>query len=401
MSRYRVAAKFIAVIGLFVLVHFPGCSDQDSSETEPIITFSATFGWASTDIGYSVQQTSDGGYIIGGWTNSFGAGDCDVYLIKTDRYGHMTWSRTFGGPEADYGHSVRQLSDGGYVIAGETHSFGAGSSDIYLIRTDENGHELWSRTYGGESEEWGMSVQESCAGGFIMVGSTYSYGSGMHDVYLIKTDDRGNELWSKIFGGVNDDQGWSVQETNDRGYIITGMCGFSHMTYKENVYLIKTDDQGNELWSKMYGGKKEECGMSVQQTVDNGYIILGRTKSYGVGYSDFYLIKTDELGNECWSRTFGGEGAEWGYSVQQIEDGFILIGSKDYMEAYGAEILFIKTDERGNELWTRTFGGYMHECGYSGQQTSDGGYIIVGGTNSFGAGSHDVYMIKTDQDGNI
>jgi hypothetical protein len=349
-----------------------------------------TFGGEDGDYGYSVQQTTDGGYIITGSTSSFGNGQSDVYLIKTDENGNEQWSKTFGGEDGDYGHSVQQTTDGGYIITGSTTSFVNGSWDVYLIKTDENGNEQWSQTFGGEDYDGGYSVKQTNDGDYILCSD-----NGL----LLKTNENGNEQWSQTYVGI---EGRSVQQTTDGGYIITGgTSSFGNGGF--DIYLIKTDGYGNELWSQTFGDENFEVGYSVQQTTDGGYIITGVTNSFGNGQSDVYLIKTDENGNEQWSKTFGGEDGDYGYSVQQTTDGgYIITGSTSSFGNGEYDVYLIKTDENGNELWSQTIGVEGDgDYGRSVQQTNDGGYIITGFTYSFGNGGNDIYLIKTDGYGNI
>jgi hypothetical protein len=359
-----------------------------------------TFGGDTNDYGYSVQPTSDGGYIITGQTQSYGAGESDVYLIKTDAGGNQTWYKTFGGSDWDYGYSVQPTSDGGYIITGATLSYGAGYYDIYLIKTDASGNQTWYKTFGGSGYDAGYSVQQTLDGGYIITGLIQSY-AGYSDVYLIKTDASGNQTWTKTFGGTNSDIGSSVQPTSDGGYIITGWTR-SYGAGSNDVYLIKTDAGGNQQWYKTFGGSAEDYGNSVQPTLDGGYIITGVTYSYGAGEDDVYLIKTDASGNQTWSKTFGGSGWDYGCSVQPTSDGGYIITGQT--RSYGAgedDVYLIKTDAGGNQQWYKTFGGSGRDNGRSVQLTSDGGYIITGSTESYGAGGYDVYLIKSDANGNV
>ena len=209
-----------------------------------------TYGGTSSDLAGCVQQTEDGGYIITGCTYSFGPGTPtypNVYLIKTNIQGDTLWTRVYGGANIDAGNSVRQTSDGGYIIAGYTYSYGNGSGDVYLIKTNGSGDTVWTRAYGGTSDDGGSSVRQTADGGYIIAGTTYSFGAGGYDVYLIKTNASGDTLWTRTYGGTGDDEGESVQQTADGGYIIAGYTSsFGPGTPDStNVYLIKTDSLGN------------------------------------------------------------------------------------------------------------------------------------------------------------
>ena len=366
------------------------------------VTFEKTYGGSGSDRGNSVQQTSDGGYIIAGLTNSKGEGGDDVYLVKTDAQGTVVWEKPYGGSFHDRGRCVRQTSDGCYVIAGLTWSFGQGSGDVYLIKTDGSGNTLWTRTYGGTGEDKGYSVQQTADGGYIIGGSTISFGHGGSDAYLIKTDPLGNAVWTRTYGGGRWDYGNSVQQTSDGGYVLLGGTeSFGHGRWGSNdVYLIKTDHSGNPLWTRTYGGTGTDVGWSVCETSDGGYIIGGNTNSFGSGLQDVYLIKTDPLGNVLWAKTYGGSSDDLGRSVQQTSDGgYVIVGLTTSFGAGSQDAYFVKTNSIGDVLWERTYGGSSSDWSNSIQETPDGGYITVGWTASFGEGGYDVYLVKTNRNG--
>ena len=313
----------------------------------------------------SIQQTSDGGYIITGTTSL-----ADIILLKVDEIGNEEWNKTYGGQKNDGGLSVQQTFDGGYIISGYTFSFGSGENDVYLIKTDMNGNEEWSKTFGGSSRDKGYCVQQTIDGGYIISGNTQSFGAGENDIYIIKTNRNGNEEWNKAFGGPNLDEGYYIQQTSDGGYIITGKVDVN------NFYLLKTDGNGTKEWDKTFEG---HCGYSVQQTTDGGYIIVGSSQFIRTRWTDIYLLKTDGDGNEKWNNTFGGPGLDMGYSVQQTSDeGYIITGKAD-----GSNIYILKTDKNGSKDWIRTIGDLLGEIhiGRSVQQTFDGGYIIASGSS--------------------
>ena len=310
------------------------------------------------------------------------------------------WNRTFGGSGLDWANSVQLTNDGGYIICGVTRSYGVTEQDIWVIKTDSNGKEIWNNTFGGSKYAYGQSICPTSDDGYIIAGYT---GTGSHgnDVLLLKINNMGNEIWSKTFGGELNDYGHSVQQTMDNGYIISGLTR-SFGNGENDVYLIKTDSSGNEQWNKTFGGNDSDSGRSVQQTLDGGYIIVGDTWSFSNGKCDIFLIKTDNAGNEQWNKTFGGASFENGYSVRQTTGlGYIIAG---YTETYGlgkGDGYIIKTDISGNELWNRTFGGTMLDAAYSVQQTTDDGFIIAGMITPFGAMDRDAYLIKADSSGNI
>ena len=229
------------------------------------------------------------------------------------------WTRTYGGSGDDEAYSVQQTADGGYIVAGYTYSFGAGGDDFYLVRTNSQGDTLWTRTYGGDSLDCAYSVHQTADGGYIVAGYTYSFGAGLDDFYLVKTNSLGDTLWTRAYGGSNYDDARSVQQTTDGGYIVAGY------TWSFDADLVKTNSQGDTLWTRTYGGSNGDDAYSVQQTADGGYIVAGDTWSFGAGRNDFYLVKTNPMGDTLWTRTYGGRGNDSARSVQQTTDGGYIV----------------------------------------------------------------------------
>ena len=361
----------------------------------PEIEWAKTFGGSEMDYPSSVQQTADGGYIVAGETYSYGAGGKDCWLVKTNDNGEEQWSRTFGGPGDDWANSLRQTADNGYIIAGCTYSYDVAVSAVLLIKTDENGNDVWFKTIDGPKGEGAYSVQQTADYGYIIAGTTYSYGAGHEDFWLVKTDAEGEVEWSKTLGSQDHETARSVWQTSDGGYIIVG--GTSQNVFYDNsdVLIVKTDEAGNETWSKTLGGDDDDAVFSVQQTSDGGYITAGSTKSHGAGYPDIWLIKLDSNGEEVWERTFGGLGGARAYSMQQTTDmGYIIAGTTQSFGAGSFDCWLVKTDAEGEMQWNKTFGGPEWEAAYCVQETSDGGYIVVGSTDSYGAGSFDFWLVK-------
>jgi hypothetical protein len=371
-----------------------GCPRSYSSHNPMSATwFAKTYGGTGWDGAYSVQQTSDGGYILAGFTSSFGAGGDDIFLIKTDANGNIQWAKTYGGTNDDWATSVQQTSDGGYIVAGITYSFGVDSGDIFLIKTDANGNVVWAKTYGGTRYEWATSVQQTSDGGYIVAGWTWSFGAGRDDIFLIKTDANGNIQWAKTYEGTDYDWAYSVQQTSDGGYIVAGGTSF----WEDYVFLIKTDANGNIIWSKTYIGTDDIWAHSVQQASDGGYIVAGN-----IGYYDIFLIKTDANGNIQWAKTYEktyDDYYDYAYFVQQTSDGGYIVAGGTWSFGAGDDIFLIKTDANGNIQWAKTYGGTYGDRAYSVQQTSDGGYIVAGYTGSFGVGG--AFLVKTDANGNL
>jgi len=350
--------------------------------------------------GHSVGQTADGGYVLAGVIWRMGGGQSHVYLVKADGSGRKVWRKTFGQGDVNWGNAVQQTEDEGYVVAGTAWPSDGSQSDIYVIRTDGEGKEVWGRTYGGSGRDEGYSVSQTRDGGYVISGHTDSFGQGKEDVFLVKMDGQGNETWKRTYGGSGKDQGFSVRQTKDGGLIIAGQTD-SFGEGGDDVYLIKTDSQGHRIWSKTFGGKGRDWGRSVLQTPDGGYMVVGTTWPFEGKYSDVYMIKTDEGGRKIWERTFGKRYGDYGYSVEQARDGgYVVVGNTRPSGRTGESKLYLlKTDDKGHKVWARTTGGGGSQYGYAVCRAFDGGYVVAGKTVRAGGDDDDIYLVKTDGDG--
>ncbi len=357
----------------------PGGSDMQDIQikVDATLSFIASFGGAISEQISSVIQTQDGGYALAGSTSSMGAGGIDAYLVKTNASGIMQWERTYGGTSSDEVFSVRQTEDGGFILAGGTSSKGAGLRDFYLIKTDINGIKVWEKTFGGSDFEWfGYGIQTN-DGGYIMVGYTESFGAGQQDFYVVKTTSSGSLQWFQTYGTDQGERAFSVVQSDDGGYAILGSSGSNDMN------LLKADDNGTKEWERSFGGSGLDSGYGIRQTPDGGYILGGYYDL--VPTSDFYLIKTNGLGEKEWDRIIPdfNPGRECVYPTS--DGGYIL----NMNSSSGTHL--VKTNAIGITEWEKIFSG----SGRAVVQAADGGYVVAGVRDD------DALLIKTDANGNI
>ena len=382
-------------LGIFVLLLF---ILQNNLVVNAATTFQKTYGGASDEYGYATEQLSDGGYIMCGRTISFGVGGYDNYLIRLNANGDTLWTKTYGNTGYDEAQSIKQTSDGGFIMVGQTATVDY-AGDVYLVKTDANGVLVWSTAFGSAAKsDFGYSVRQTSDGGYIIAGLTNSTGAGLRDVLLLKTNSTGVLQWSKTYGGAADDEARSVEETADGGFIVSGFTQSYGSGYQ--MYLIKTNSTGNVTWSKTFGGGGFELGYSVKQTSDGGYVLLGYSDSYGSGLYDVLLLKLSATGSITWSKTYGGSADDYGLCIHITSDGgYIISGKTSSYGAGGGDYYLIKTDVNGVHQWSKAYGGTAIDQAGNVRQTADGGYILTGYTMSFGAGIREAYLVKTDATG--
>ena len=311
------------------------------------------------------------------------------------------WTRTFGGDSTEHAYAVEQTSDGGYIITGYSMSFGGGANKTYLIRTDHSGDTLWTKAYTISRVNYPYDVKETIDGGFIIVG--YKIIGSYRDLFLLKVDSLGNQEWERFYGGSDHDVGHQVLLTPDGGYIAFGYTySFGIGTpSNSNFYLLRVDSLGNELEYRTYGGTGKENGYCFDNTADGGYILGGLTGSYGAGAYNIFIVKIDSSLNQEWQQTFGGPRNDMAYSVKQTSDGgYAVAGFYYYNGQPNMDFYLVKTDSVGNEIWARNYGGYLDEECYGMDLTLDGGFILCGYTRSFATRPQAGYIVKADSLGN-
>jgi len=361
------------------------------------IMFQSHYGGTADDFGCKVIQTSDNGYFVAAITESYGAGYRDIFLIRTNEFGDTLWTKTIGGLQDDQPNDMKKTSDNNYIIAGSTSSFGAGNSDVYLLKVDQNGDTIWTKTYGGSMDDQAYDVIQTSDGGYLVIGSTTTFTSGFSSVYAIRTDSNGDTLWTKTYEEKYSNVGCSVVQLSDGGFFFCGSTQEYASSGTADCYFIRTNSQGDTLWTKTFGGNNYDGAFNAYD-VGNGIIISGTTKSFGAGGNDIFLGLFNYNGDNLWIKTYGGINSDYGGAFSRTNDnGYIITG---YTKSFGGgdqSMYLIKTDNNGDTLWTRTF-GQIEEWGGCVQQTSDNGYIISGDISWYGKGI-DVYLVKTNSDG--
>jgi len=410
----------------------------------PRIVWEKALGGSNWDEAYSIQQTNDGGYIIAGgtWSNdgdvSGNHGSKDAWIVKLDGNGNIQWQKTLGGSGYDVAVSIQQTSDGGYIVAGFTSSNDGnvsgnhGGEDAWIVKLDGNGNIQWQKALGGSDGDRAHSIQQTSDGGYIVAGYTESNDgdvSGWHegyddggnplpDYWVVKLDGNGNIQWQKALGGSEGDEALSIQQTSDGGYIVAGETYSNNGNVSgnhggEDAWIVKLDRDGNIQWQKSLGGSNDDWAKSIQQTSDGGYIVAGRTKSNdgdvseNHGGKDAWIVKLDSSGNIEWQKALGGSSYDVALSIQQTSDGgYIVAGytesnDGDVSENHGwYDCWIVKLDKDGNIEWQKSLGGSKEDIALSIQQTSDGGYIVAGYTESNDGdvsenhGSKDAWIVK-------
>ncbi len=411
--KKKIIGTIVVTLLIATVVQAVGTqNDQSLSNCKtPVSSFSSvewekTFGGTGNDFGLYVQQTSDDGFFVVGDTTSFGVEGFDTYVVKTDPNGIEEWSKTYGGSGNDIPVSAVQTTDGGYAFTGVTTSFGAEDKDLWLVKIDSDGNMEWQIIYGGTGIDYGRTIFQTADSGYIIAGSTNSFGAGGSDFWLVKTDASGNIEWDETYGGVGFESLYHMDQTVDGGYILVGTIRQAVLFAKTNCYIVKTGSSGNMEWNKTIGGNHNCGGSYIRQTSDGGYIITGATNIFALGSivlggGDMWLVKIDANGNTTWEKSFGKLlFEEAGWCVEPTIDGGYIIAGNNYGLGtfltktpgmpYFSSAFVTKVDADGNNPnETKLGSGYNFWI----EQTSDGGYITTGSTGTLKK-TGDLFLIK-------
>jgi len=371
-----------------------------------VTTFQKVFGGNGNERGHSVIQTSDGGYAVVGETTSFGAGSSDFFILKIDANGVSQWTKTYGGSAKEDGVNIGilQTASGGYIIHGYTESFGAGNTfDSYVLRLDNSGNIIWEKRIGGNGFESFRDVVELPSGEIILTGNTNSLtAGGDHDFHVVKLSSIGNIIWSKTYGGAGGisgfDQSVGLMVTASGSIYVTGVTD----TYSIGIldgFMIKLDGNGNVIWQKTVGGSNYD-GLYNSIILNDGNILTTCLTEFSSGGRDVLVSKLDTNGNLIWAKAYGGVQDEYGINLKQRSNNEIIVSANTLSFGNGQQMMLFSIDSLGNVNWAKTYGSVLidetERWGLPMDLTSDGGMIFTGTTTNFGAVGQDVYLIKTN-----
>ncbi|MCH8904919.1 MAG: PKD domain-containing protein [Bacteroidetes bacterium] len=358
--------------------------------------FENTYGNNDQETGRSVLQTADKGFIMVGHTNSFG-GDEDIYLIKTDSAGILEWAKTLGTSAEDKGYEVIIVSDG-YVIAASTDGTGPALLNAYLIKTDFGGIQMWAKTFGGSADDMAYAVDATDDGGYILVGESSSFGNAKQ-LYVIRTDSLGTLIWDTVYGGTGDEQAVSVRQTLDGGFAIFGYTT-SIGAGNADMHLLKINGNKSFMWEKTWGNNNQDFGYHLEQAADSGYFLLGVNQT-ALDTNKLSLIRTDKSGNQIWFKYPFRIFSDRAYHFQITADSNLAIGGYTNVTGFSTQYLLIKADANGDTLWTKHYGGSQKDHAFAIATTTDKGYAMLGQTEGFGSFNIDYYLVKLDSMGNV
>ncbi|UCE14052.1 MAG: hypothetical protein JSV04_02470 [Candidatus Heimdallarchaeota archaeon] len=335
------------------------------------------------------------------WGSSSPINNC--WTSQNESPFEVHWNHTYGGQGHEIAFSVVHTANEGYHLVGQTTSYGDDFGDIWLVKTNSNGVIQWNKTYGQvKIEETALSLIETIDGGFVIYGHRYAIGLE-YGLWLLKVDNNGIVQWSQTYNSETDilTEGEDAIQTQDGGFALVG-TKWNTSSGQKDAWLIKTDSAGKMQWNQTYGGPSMDKGYSLIQLMDGGYFLVGNTQSYGSGKGDAWLVKTDEIGRVKWNRTFGGPEDDYTNEILQLSDQtYILSGGTESYGAGKSDFWLLKIDNLGTVIWNHTCGGPEDDWGRGIVQTKDGGFALIGDTHSEGGEDTNMWLVKTNENGNV
>jgi len=399
-----------ALVGVAVVAAACGVANPAApwlSQLERPYISQHTFGGDSSEVGNALVEAADGGFLLVGYTESYGSGGVDLWLVRTGATGDTLWTRTYGGPADDHGWDVASVADGGFVVAGFTASRGAGGEDVWLLRLDEDGDTLWTRTYGGGGDERAWALAEA-GEGWVIAAQTRPEGTQNVDLFVVRVDSRGRAEWTRTHGGAGIDRAFDVEATRDGGFVVAGVTA-DGASADQDGWLVRLDGDGRVAWERSFGGDGNDVGRGLELTPDGGMLMVGYSDSDGPtgaasatsGANRIWLVRTDANGREQWSRRLGESRddrammgtrlAAGGYAIA----GYASTGSGDW-NAY-----VVGVDEEGQQLWSKQFGGQGSDRGLMVTEKRDGSeLVLVGAYGVVNDAAPDVLLVRFRGEGN-
>jgi len=363
--------------------------------------FAKAFGGANNDDGYKVIQLSDGSYVVARNTYSYGSGNCDFLIMKLTSSGSITWAKAVGGTGYDNLEYMIKTSDGGYLLGGCTFGFGATNADLFIVKLNSSGSLVWAKVIGGSNGEHIKSLFEASDNSIIIAGETDSWGLGAgssSNIFILKFTSTGSYVWAKVIGGTNADVGESVIQTLDGNF---ALAGYTSYTGGRDLFLMKFTSAGVISWFKTVGAASTyDYGFSLVQTYDSSFVVAGYTSSYGAGSKDLFLVKFTRTGSLSWAKAVGGPSDDIGWSIVETSDSCYTIAGETSLGAGGQDLFLVKFTQTGSVSWSKSVGGTNNDYGHSLFQTLDDGYIATGWTSSYGSGNNDLFLVTFGSNGN-
>lgn len=393
----------ILLISLFIFLSDACAKDNIQNQTKKIkpefeTNWQKAYGGDGRDKAYDVISLKDGGTMIAGMSRSYGRGRSDMMIVRMDKKGKTLWRSSYGGKKRDDAYAITRSSDGNFFAVGSSESFSNdGDKDVYVVKFDKDGKRIWQKTYGGAESDVGKSVVAVNNGGILIAGFTNSYGKDRTDVYILYIDKDGKEIWSKAIGGKEEDEAHDISLTADGGFVVVGSTA-SYGKGREDFYILKFDGNGKFLWDKVYGGVESDILHTLTPTRDGGFVVAGETKSFESKHKDIDIIKYTKDGEQVWHKIFGFDSKDWVNDIIKIPGGGYLLAGTTKSFGFGKfDFYVLEIDSKGSSVWANVFGGETKDIAHALTRTKDGKIIVVGETDSFGSGGYDFMILELEK----